>query len=251
MYRYHLKIALRSFTRNLTFSLINLFGLSIAFALFILLSLYIKSELTTDKHIKNSENIYCLFEKNRGHIFGSGLFAEFIDERYPEIKQVSRSIIFNGECYLDDENYVYFDKVGLVDSTYFKIFSNKAILGDLDHALDQRNGIVLTQRSAKALFKDKNPVGEIVLWNKQFELIVEAVIPDIPENSTYAVDAYVSITSLLNIPNGPLTNPNDWGINTFVELEKNADIPQLEQKLSKDLLSQFGRDSNWGLIPYY
>ena len=250
MLKSYLKIAVRNFTRNLTFSLINLFGLSIAFALFILLSLYIRSELTTDKHIQNTKNIYCLFEKNRSHIFGSGLFAEFVDERYPEIKQVSRSIIFNAEVYQDDGNYVYFDKVGLVDSTYFKIFSNKAILGELDHALDKRNGMVLTQRSAKALFKDKNPIGEKVLWNKQFELIVEAVIPDIPENSTYAVDAFVSITSLLNIPNGPLTNPNDWGINTFVELEENADIPLLEQKLSKDLLEQFGRDSNWGLIPY-
>jgi putative ABC transport system permease protein len=110
--------------------------------------------------------------------------------------------------------------------------------------------MVLTQSSANALFKDKNPVGEKVLWNKQFELIVNAVIPDIPENSTYAMDAYVSITSLLNIPNGPLTNPNDWGINTFVELEESADVPLLEQKLSKDLLAQFGRDANWGLIKY-
>ena len=250
MFRSYFKIAVRNLTRNITYSLINLLGLGIAFSLFILLSLYIKSELTTDKHIKNSENIYCLFEKNRGHIFGSGLFAEFVDERYPEIKQVCRSIIFDGEFYLDDGNYVYFDKVGLVDSTYFKIFNNKAIIGELDHALDQRNGMVLTQRSAKALFNDKNPIGKIVLWNNQFKFVVEAVIPDIPENSTYVVDAYVSITSLLNIPNGPLTNPNDWGINTFVELEKNADIPQLEQKLSKDLLAQFGRDSNWGLIPY-
>jgi len=111
-------------------------------------------------------------------------------------------------------------------------------------------GWFLTQRSAKALFKDKNPIGEKVLWNKQFELIVEAVIPDIPENSTYAVDAFVSITSLLNIPNGPLTNPNDWGINTFVELEEMLIYPYLNSKLSKDLLEQYGRNTNWGLYPY-
>ncbi len=250
MIKSYLKIAIRSFTKNLTFSLINLFGLSIALGLFILLSLYIKSELTTDKHLQNVENIYCLFEKNRSHIFGNGLFAEFVDERYPEIKQVCRSIIFDAELYLEDGNYVSFGKVGLVDSTYFNIFSNKAILGNLDHVLVERNGIVLTQSSAKVLFKEKNPIGEKVFWNKQFELIVEAVIPDIPENATYAMDAYVSITALLNIPNGPLTNPNDWGINTFVELEKNADVQGLEQKLSKDLLAQFGRDADWGLIKY-
>lgn len=245
MIKSYIKIAVRNFTKNLTLSLINLLGLSIAFALFILLSLYIKSELSTDNHIENIDNIYCLHEKNRNHIFGSGLFAEFVDERYPEIKQVSRSFIFNADIFLDDGNYVYFDKVGLVDSTYFNIFKNEAILGELGHALDQQNGMVLTQRSAKALFKDKNPIGEKVLWNKQFELIVEAVIPDIPENSTYVVDAYISITVLRS-----LNNRNDWGINTFVELEENTDIPQLEQKLSKDLLAEYGRDSNWGLVNY-
>lgn len=250
MIRSYLKIAVRNFTRNLTLSLINLFGLSIAFALFILLSLYIKSEITTDKHIQNTKNIYCLLEKNRGHIFGSGLFADYVAERYPEIKKVSRSIIFDGEFFLDNENYIYFDKIGLVDSSYFDIFKNEAILGELNHALSTRNGIVLTEKSAKVLFKDKNPIGKKVLWNRRFECIVDAVIPDIPENSTYQVDAYVSITALLNMPGGPLTNRNDWGINTFVELEENTDIKQLEEKLSEDLLAEFGRDSDWGLVKY-
>ncbi|MBU1014524.1 MAG: ABC transporter permease [Bacteroidetes bacterium] len=250
MIKSYIKLAIRNFTRNLSFSLINLFGLSIAFALFILLSLYIKSELTTDKHLQNSENIYCLFEKNRSHIFGNGLFAEFVNERYPEIKQVCRSIIFDGEFYLDDGHYVYFDKVGLVDSTYFKIFKNKEHLGNLDHALDGRNGMVLTESSAKALFHNENPIGRKVRWNNQYDFTVNAVIPDLLENSLYHVDCFVSINCLLNFFVGALTNPNDWGINTFVELEQNADIPLLEEKLSKDLLAEFGRDSNWGLIPY-
>ncbi|MBI9037741.1 MAG: ABC transporter permease [Bacteroidales bacterium] len=249
MIKSYFKIAVRNFTRNIGFSLINLFGLSIAFALFILLSLYIKSELTTDKHIKNIENIHCLVEKNRNHIFGSGLFSEFVDERYPEIINVCRSIIFDGEFFLEDGQYIYFDKVALVDSTYFTIFKNNAVIGDLDNALDSPNGMVLTESSARALFKDENPIGKKVKWNNRYDLVVNAVIPDIPENSTYVPDVFVSIISL-NSFSGSLTNPDDWGINTFVDLEKSADIPQLEKKLSKDLLAQFGRDANWGLIPY-
>lgn len=250
MIKSYFKIAIRNFTRNLSFSLINLFGLSIAFALFILLSLYIKSELSTDKHIKNVENIHCLVEKNRSHIFGSGLFFEFVNERYPEVKKVSRSIIRPGEFYLEDGHYVYFDKMGMVDSSYFKMFKSEVLLGDLDHALEGRNSMVLTESAARALFKDDNPIGKTVNWNRSYEFIVNAVIPDIPENSLYNVDCFVSILCWLDLAPGALTNARDWGINTFVELEENADIPLLEQKLSKDLLEQFGRDSNWGLIPY-
>lgn len=249
MIKSYFKIAVRNFTRNIGFSLINLIGLSIAFALFILLSLYVKSELTTDKHIDNIDNIYCLIEKNRGHIFGSGLFAEFVSERYPEINEVSRSFIFDGEFFLEDGNNIYFKNVALVDSTHFTIFKNRAVIGDLDHALDNPNGMVLTESAAKALFNDENPIGKKVKWNNSYDLVVNAVIPDIPENSTYVPDVFVSIFAL-NSFSGTLTNPNDWGINTFVELERSADIPQFEKKLSKDLLAEFGRDADWGLIPY-
>lgn len=140
--------------------------------------------------------------------------------------------------------------MGMVDSSYFKMFKSEVLLGDLDHALEGRNSMVLTESAAKALFKDDNPIGKTVNWNRDYEFIVNAVIPDIPENSLYNVDCFVSILCLLDLAPGLLTRATDWSFNTFVELEENADIPLLEQKLSKDLLEQFGRDSNWGLIPY-
>lgn len=250
MIRSYLKIAFRNFTRNITFSLINLFGLSIAFALFILLSLYITSELSTDKHIENVENIYCLLEKNNMHIYGGGMFAGYINGRYPEVKQVCRSYMFEGEFFLKDGNFVYYDNFGTVDSNYFDMFRNKAILGSLEHALDGDNGMVLTESAAKALFNDKNPIGETVNWGKNHDFIVNAVIPDLPENSTYKVDCFVSVLCLNTLATGMLTNPGNWSMTTFVEVKDNSNIELLEDKLSKDLLDQFKRNTNWGLQPY-
>ena len=250
MIKSYIKIAIRNFTRNLTFSLINLFGLSIAFALFIMLSLYIISELSTDKHIKNVKNIYCLIEKNGNHIHGGGMFAEYINERYPEIKQVCRSYLWDGDFSLGDGNFIHFDNFATVDSNYFKIFENDAILGDLEHALDGRNGMVLTESASKALFNNQNPIGKTVKWNKTHDYIVNAMIPDLPENSSYKVDCFVSIESMLDFANPMLTNPAVWAINNFVEVEKNSNILELEEKLSKDLLETWGRNSNWGLLPY-
>jgi putative ABC transport system permease protein len=250
MIRSYIKIAFRNFSKNLSYSLINLFGLSIAFALFILLSLYITSELSTDKHIENVENIYCLLEKNNSHIYGGGLFAEYINGRYPEINQVCRSYMFDGEFFLKDGHFVYFDNVGTVDSNFFSVFKNQAILGSLEHALDGKNGMVLTQSAAKALFGDKNPIGETVNWDKNYDFVVNAVIPDIPENSCYKADGYVSIMCLLDLAKGMLTNPGNWSLTTFVEVKENSDVVLLEEKLSKDLLEKFKRNTNWGLLKY-
>lgn len=250
MIKSYLKIAIRSFTKNITFSLINLFGLSIAFALFILLSLYITSELSTDKHIENIDNIYSLHEKNEHSIATNGLFAKYIYGRYPEVKETCTSFVWDSEFSLEDGHSVHFDHFGAVDSNYFKIFKNEAILGNLDHALDGDNGMVLTETAAKALFADKNPIGEVVSKNNEFDFIVNAVIPDLPENSFYQVECFISIECYLTISKNLITSKNSWSVNTFVELEDHSNVPLLEEKLSKDLLAQFEGKTNFGLMPY-
>ncbi len=250
MIRSYLKIALRSFTTNITFSLINLFGLSIAFALFILLSLYITSELSTDKHIENVENIYSLHEKNEHSIFTSGLFAPYISDRYPEVKESCASFVWDGNFFLNDGHYVHFDRYAAVDSNYFKIFKNEAILGNLDQALNGKNGMVLTQSAAKSLFADKNPIGEIVSLENEYDYVVNAVIPDLPGNSFFKAECFTSIQSMEVMNKGFLSSNAGWSVYTFVELKENANVPALEEKLSKDLLAQFKRKTNWGLIPY-
>lgn len=250
MIRSYIKIALRSFTKNITFSLINLFGLSVAFALFILLSLYITSELSTDKHIENVENIYSLHEKNSHSIFTSGLFAPYISSRYPEVKESCASFVWDGNFFLNDDHYIHFDRYAAVDSNYFKIFKSKVILGNLDQALNGKNGMVLTQSAAKSLFADKNPIGEIVSLENEYDYVVNAVIPDLPENSFFKVDCFFSIQSMEIMNEGFLSSNNGWSVYTFVELKDNANVATLEEKLSKDLLAQFERKTNWGLIAY-
>ncbi len=250
MIKSFLKVAIRSFTKNLTFSLINLFGLSIAFALFILLSLYTTSELSTDKHIENVENIYSLHERNDHHIFTSGLFADYISSRFPEVKEACTSFVWDASFFLKDGHSVHFNHYGAVDSNYFKIFQNEAILGNLENALDGDNGMVLTETAAKALFADKNPIGEVVSMENEFDFIVNAVIPDLPENAFYQADCFVSIDCYLTLSEGLINSNEGWSVNTFVELKDNTNVQLLEEKLSKDLLAQFERKSNFGLIPY-
>ena len=251
MIKSYIKIAIRSFTNNITFSLINLFGLSIAFALVILLSLYINSELTTDNHIENIDNIYILYEKNNDHISTGGMFAKFVNDRYPEVKQVCRTFYWdNGEFFADDDHFIKMDRFGLVDSNYFKIFNCEVLLGDLDEALKGDKGMVLTESTSIALFGDQNPIGKTVSIDNEYGFIVNAVIPDQPENSTYLVGCYLSVECLLELDEALLTNPGNWSTPTIIEVNDNVDIPLLEEKLSKDLLEQYGRNTNWGLYPY-
>ncbi len=86
----------------------------------------------------------------------------------------------------------------------------------------EKNGMVLTQSAARALFKDQNPIGETVNWGQNYDFVVNAVIEDVPENSCYKADAFVSIMCLMDLASGMLNNPGNWSITTFVEVKENA-----------------------------
>lgn len=58
MVPYYIKIALRNLTRSKLFSSINIFGLAVGLTGFILITLWVRYELSYDRFHENRENIY-------------------------------------------------------------------------------------------------------------------------------------------------------------------------------------------------
>jgi putative ABC transport system permease protein len=56
----YLKIFLRQFSRNRTFTVINLIGLATGLACFVLIRLYVINETNYDRHYRDADNIYRL-----------------------------------------------------------------------------------------------------------------------------------------------------------------------------------------------
>jgi putative ABC transport system permease protein len=92
MFKLNLKIALRNLKRNFLISLINIGGLSIALAAFILIVLYVNYETSFDKSNPNYENIYIVgrdlkdFKTN----FTPPPLAELIKQNCPEVELVGK-----------------------------------------------------------------------------------------------------------------------------------------------------------------
>ncbi len=59
----YLKIAFRNLLRNKVYSFINIFGLTVGLASFLLIALYIFDELTFDSFHKDANNIYRVLEE--------------------------------------------------------------------------------------------------------------------------------------------------------------------------------------------
>ncbi len=68
MFKHHLKTAWRTFSRNTTFSLIKIAGLSIGLTVCMLIFLYIKDELSYDRFHEKHAQLYRVVQdmKSRG-----------------------------------------------------------------------------------------------------------------------------------------------------------------------------------------
>jgi putative ABC transport system permease protein len=74
MIKNYFKIAFRNIKRNKAYSIINISGLSIGMACFILISLYIQYEFSYDKFQKDSERIFRIDVKYDYANTGSEIF---------------------------------------------------------------------------------------------------------------------------------------------------------------------------------
>ena len=121
--------------------------------------------------------------------------------------------------------------VVFADPEFLKILNYTFVKGNPDKALNEVNSVVLTETMAKKLFGSEDPINKTVKVEnknplKQGEmdvLKVEAVIADVPKNSSIQFDYLLSWK--LYEQNNPWMKTINWGNNsclTMVQLKDNA-----------------------------
>jgi putative ABC transport system permease protein len=206
MLKNYLKITLRNIRKFKVVSIINISGLSFSLAVVILIAAFMQNELSMDKFHTNYTKIY---KVSRGTT--PVQVGEIIKSNVPEIKRIARVDIISSpsvtikykDKILSFQNAIY------TEPDFFNIFSFKSIQGNIRTALKTPLSIVLTKSEVKRIFGNENPLGKSIRMNNEFELTVNAVIDDIPLNSSLQFNGAISLESLKSI-NGKNNDPFDW-----------------------------------------
>ena len=237
MLKHYFKIALRNLRRQKGLAFINILGLSVGLACFSLFLLYSVNEFSFDRFHKNAKNIYRVYrwteamqgDPASGDIYLPMPLAPALKQDLPDVQNYVRLQEAWGESYVKFDDKIDRIRVSFADPQIFSMFSFKLRSGDKKTALSGLNNIVLTQKTAKQIFGDENPVGKTiqVKGDDDFEsFTVSAVAENIPSNSSIQFQALGNYDHIATTNNGK-RSVNNWGRSayiTYIELKPGSKL---------------------------
>jgi len=243
-----LKFAFRNLFKNKVDAFINMGGLAVGIAVFFIISLYSRHELSYDKFNSNYKDIY---QVNIGKAFYTATpLANLMKESIPEIKSVTRIDYYAGggqAPFMEVKEKsgslkkLKVKNVVFADNNFFDLFSFKVIYGNPTTALNDPYSIVLTRNTSQLLFGADNSVGKSIHYIgdraslPKMDMTVTAVIEDIPDNSSVTFNAVASFATLYSIKPTGQDMDLDWSnwMYSTIALLDNTNSKIVDGKLSK------------------
>jgi putative ABC transport system permease protein len=268
MIKNHLITAWRNLSKNKTFSAINIFGLSVGIAAFLLIVNYLRFEYSYDDHHANKTRIYRVpmeISENAGKVqtfaFTYPAVAPALKKDFPSIEEAVRFRRQWGIVKQDDRTLYESGAIYFVDPAVFKIFSFRFMKGSAATALTELNDAVLTNETAKKYFGDTDPIGKSLDYQGE-RYIVKAVIEDMPVNSHLQFSILFNYNKYIQIVRSNGGNDaaeNSWGWSdfyTYVLLKPGADakaiqaaLPAFAEKYAGDDMKKTGYKLSFTLQP--
>ncbi|MEK6780393.1 MAG: ABC transporter permease [Bacteroidota bacterium] len=244
----YLKIALRFLLKNRTFTIVNIFGLTLGFLCFILITLYLHDEVSFDLFHKDADRIYRVLQHEKqedGTIRNVAPVAARIGpeaiKQLPEVEQVAHISAFGRITMGNDPANRNYERAITTDPDFLRFFNFPMIEGDPATALHQSDGVVLSKKLARKYFGDGPVLGKR-LWSSlsrdshSVEFTVTGVMKDFPKNSHLQLDI------IFAEPTWPTVFrwytefvSSDWTSNTYVtyiKLKPGVDQKSFEAKLT-------------------
>lgn len=240
MFTNYLKIALRVMTRSKSFTAINLTGLALGISAALLLFLWVNYEFSYDRFHLNKNRLHIAWNRASGNgqlncsritprVLAPTLEAEFasVEKAVSFAKWESTHLFTVGQTKLVKSTGAF------TDPAFLTILSFPLSKGDLSHALENSNSIVLTEEFASQLFGDKDAFGETVTLSQDgysFQFDVSGILKSLPNNTEFDFEYLIPFSFLESLEG----KDQSWGNNsvrTIVMLKEGVDVNSVNEQI--------------------
>jgi putative ABC transport system permease protein len=214
MFRNYLVTALRNIIRHKLYSFINIGGLAVGLACVIFVILFIRDELSYDKWIPGTQNLYriemAIQLPGRDPLLISTIPFPMPAEMRNEIPDVAAMtrLYNNYSMTLMVGDRQFRQRIDSVDPNFFSVIKLSLVKGDPTRVFADPQSLVLSESAARKYFGDADPIGKIIstaancavtdtaCLGRMISLKVTGVVRDIPYNSQLEGDVFLSNTSI-------------------------------------------------------
>lgn len=238
MFRNHIKVAFRYLLNHKSFTIINVFGLTLGFFCFFLLNSYVLKESSFDE---GQEGVFRMLQKTTdengtAHELARAPAKVGSESKllFDEIENQTQLMYFGRTNIGNDPETITHQDIAIMDDQFLKVFNFPIIEGTYADLTNNPNGIILTESTKELYFGKKKALDKILKVGSD-EYPVVGVLADFPENShlenivffsqQMAKEHYGFFNELLN----------DWRRSqmiTYLKLIPDANIDALGDKIT-------------------
>ncbi|MBC7507392.1 MAG: ABC transporter permease, partial [Ferruginibacter sp.] len=135
-------------------------------------------------------------------------------------------IVQKGQDAYGEETLAY------ADPSVFSVFSFPLISGNAATVFNNPYAMVLSETAARKYFGTTDCINKTLTLDGKITATVTGVMKDIPTNSHFRTDIFLSMSSLIKEGTNWMTNWNRFGFSTYVLLKENATAASFTKKLA-------------------
>ena len=201
MLKNYVQTAARNLKRHKGYAFINLTGLAVGMACFLLIVLFVQDERSYDQFHEKADRIYRvtwnIAEFGKTAAVPASMLPRF-KEDFAEVEAAThlfrrRTVVRHRAALVEETRFFY------ADEAVFDVFTFPFLAGNPKTALVEPNTVVLTASTARRYFGDQDPLGQTLTLNDEADLRVTGVVQDVPGNAHFTFDALVSLITLTGV----------------------------------------------------
>lgn len=262
MLKNYIQVALRNLRRHKFFSAINIFGLSISMSVCLGIIMLVADQMMYDRYNTNRDRIYRVVTRYlnpdgspAGNDYSTSPqpLAETLLKEYTGVEKAVRIRrgFGNNWIELDPGHDVNIPVSGFfMDHDGLELFQYELEYGDAKTALKEPYSVVVTKAASKKLFKQDNPVGEVIQVGKLGEYKITGVLKDNGNKSHIVFEALASYSTIKSLDaNGTFDAlDSDWQNWTsgwvYMLLEEGKTADDIENNLREIAKTKIPKPAN-------
>lgn len=232
-----------TFRRFFTASVLNLLGLSIAFAACFVILTQVDYDYNYNKAYPAHDRIYRV-EVNAGGDYGWQIwlarpFCELVGASSPHIQAISVTSLSNYSSDFEVDEHIYSEPEFTGFGDYLEVFQPTMVCGTTA-SFNEPGQVLISASMARRFFGTTDAIGKTIYMDRKSRnqpLVIGGVYQDMPENSQLGNCVFSSFRSDLNKDSWA-----NWNYTLYIRLDTPASLADVERSVIESCKQNIPRD---------